>query len=184
MPPHTEGPLRSLRLSKPQPRALTLSFSLSRISPHHITVATRLPARLPSRSATSLLVAQATSLQFVKGVKETSVPDVKLTRARDGASGVATFVFDEPSIFEASSELGDITGLYMEDDEGVISTVDVQVTEERRTGRERDERAAQGTSQRLAFFLAATTPLSLIISLLHRPSSSTASPTASRPGTP
>jgi photosystem II protein len=70
-------------------------------------------------------------LQFVKGVKETSVPDVKLTRARDGASGVATFVFGEPSIFEASEELGDITGLYMEDDEGVLSTVDVQVRKER-----------------------------------------------------
>ncbi len=91
------------------------------------TATPRLPARPAARSLASLLVAQATSLQFVKGVKETSVPDVKLTRARDGASGVATFVFAEPSIFEASSELGDITGLYMEDDEGVLSTVDVQV---------------------------------------------------------
>lgn len=32
----------------------------------------------------------------------------------------ATFVFQNPAIFEASSELGDITGLYMEDDEGTI----------------------------------------------------------------
>ena len=109
-------------------RALTpFFFPPPRISSSKNPVATRLPARLPARSAASLLVAQATSLHFVKGVKETSVPDVKLTRARDGASGVATFIFAEPSIFEASSELGDITGLYMEDDEGVLSTVDVQV---------------------------------------------------------
>lgn len=54
------------------------------------------------------------------------MPDVRLTRSRDGSSGTATFVFAEPSIFEASSELGDITGLYMVDDEGVITTVDVQ----------------------------------------------------------
>lgn len=83
-------------------------------------------ARLPVRSA-SLLVVAATSLQFVRGVKETSVPDVKLTRSRDGASGTATFVFTEPSIFVADGEMGDITGLYMEDDEGLLSTVDVQV---------------------------------------------------------
>ncbi len=35
-------------------------------------------------------------------------------------AAAATFVFQNPAIFEASSELGDITGLYMEDDEGTI----------------------------------------------------------------
>lgn len=73
-----------------------------------------------------LLIANAASLEFIRGVEEPSVPDVRLTRSRDGASGTATFVFAEPSIFEASSELGDITGLYMVDDEGVLTTVDVQ----------------------------------------------------------
>jgi photosystem II protein len=51
---------------------------------------------------------------------------VKLTRSRDGSSGTATFVFESPAIFEASSELGDITGLYMDDNEGTLTTVDVQ----------------------------------------------------------
>ena len=55
------------------------------------------------------------------------MPDVKLTRAKDGSSGTATFVFAEPSVFEASEDLGDITGLYMRDAEGELSTVDVQV---------------------------------------------------------
>lgn len=32
----------------------------------------------------------------------------------------ATFIFQNPAIFEASSELGDITGLYLIDDEGTI----------------------------------------------------------------
>jgi len=68
----------------------------------------------------------ATSLQFIPGVEEPTIPDVKLTRSRDGASGTATFVFENPAIFEASSELGDITGLYMTDDEGTITTVEVQ----------------------------------------------------------
>ncbi|EFN58604.1 hypothetical protein CHLNCDRAFT_19726 [Chlorella variabilis] len=68
----------------------------------------------------------ASSMEFIKGIEEPTIPDVKLTRSRDGASGTATFVFQNPAIFEASSELGDITGLYMNDDEGTIQTVDVQ----------------------------------------------------------
>jgi len=73
-----------------------------------------------------LLVANAASLEFIKGVEEPTIPDVKLTRSRDGSSGTATFIFNSPAVFEASSELGDITGLYMNDDEGTIQTVEVQ----------------------------------------------------------
>lgn len=68
----------------------------------------------------------AASLEFIQGIQEPTIPAVKLTRSRDGSSGIATFVFDSPAIFEASSEMGDITGLYMNDDEGTITTVDVQ----------------------------------------------------------
>jgi photosystem II protein len=71
-------------------------------------------------------VCMASNIQFIKGVNEPSIPDVKLTRSRDGASGVASFTFTSPSVFEASSELGDITGLYLVDDEGTLQTVDVQ----------------------------------------------------------
>ena len=56
---------------------------------------------------------------------EEVVPDVRLTRSKDGGNGTATFVFNQPSVFEASSEFGDITGLYMLDDEGEILTVEV-----------------------------------------------------------
>ena len=35
------------------------------------------------------------------------------------------FVFDQPSVFDSSRELGDITGLYLIDDEGIIQSVDV-----------------------------------------------------------
>lgn len=53
------------------------------------------------------------------------MPDVKLTRSRDGSSGVATFTFDQPSVFDSSRELGEITGIYMVDEEGILSSVDV-----------------------------------------------------------
>jgi len=66
-----------------------------------------------------------TSLQFIKGVDETCVPDVKLTRSRTGATGTATFSFAQPSVFEAQNEMGEITGLFMIDDEGELSTTNV-----------------------------------------------------------
>jgi len=84
------------------------------------------PVKLSQQKKASLLVAEAATLEFIKGVEEPTIPDVKLTRSRDGSNGIATFVFENPSVFEASSELGDITGLYMNDDEGTIQTVEVQ----------------------------------------------------------
>lgn len=64
-------------------------------------------------------------MEFIKGIKEPCVPDVKLTRSRDGGQGTASFIFSQPSVFEAGNELGEITGLYMNDDEGTIATTDV-----------------------------------------------------------
>lgn len=65
-------------------------------------------------------------MQFIKGIAEPTVPEVSLRRARTGTSGSALLVFDNPSIFQASGELGDITGLFMVDDEGELSTTDVK----------------------------------------------------------
>lgn len=91
-------------------------------------------ARLQTRTVRVVRAARQTRLQafnkaaieFIRGIEEPSVPDVRLTRSKDGGSGTATFTFAQPSIFEASGELGDITGMYMVDDEGTLSTVDVQ----------------------------------------------------------
>ena len=44
----------------------------------------------------------AASLQFIKGVAEPTVPEVRLTRSRTGANGTAIFVFENPSIFQVS----------------------------------------------------------------------------------
>ncbi|KAF6256741.1 photosystem II subunit 28 [Scenedesmus sp. NREL 46B-D3] len=71
-------------------------------------------------------ICYAAQIQFIRGVDEPTVPDVTLKRARSGTSGQALFVFENPSIFQASSELGDITGLFMIDDEGTLSTTDVK----------------------------------------------------------
>lgn len=113
--PHTGGASARLRLPALCPRHSKPALS----SPN---TAARPVAARPARA----VAADATSLQFIRGVVEPSVPDVSLTRARDGTSGVATFVFTEPAVFDASSDMGDITGLYMIDDEGELTTVDVQ----------------------------------------------------------
>ena len=53
----------------------------------------------------------AAYIEFIIGVPEPCIPDVKLTRSRDGSTGVATFTFDNPSFLAAASaELGETTG--------------------------------------------------------------------------
>eukprot|EP00976_Prorocentrum_cordatum_P075912 1182086-Prorocentrum_minimum.AAC.4 len=72
------------------------------------------------------IVAEGTAMQFVKGVDEEVVPEVKLTRSRTGSTGTATFTFKNPVVFDSTGEFGEITGLYMVDEEGELTTVDVQ----------------------------------------------------------
>lgn len=62
-------------------------------------------------------------IQFVRGVAEEVVPDVRLTRSKDGTNGTATFYFEYPQAL--SGEAGDITGMYLVDQEGELSTRDV-----------------------------------------------------------
>ncbi|KAL2900302.1 Photosystem II reaction center PSB28 protein chloroplastic [Bienertia sinuspersici] len=64
-------------------------------------------------------------IQFIQGTDELTIPDVKLTKSKDGTNGTALFRFDEPSVFDSSKEVGDITGFYMIDEEGVLSSTSV-----------------------------------------------------------
>nr|UBQ35489.1 photosystem II protein psb28 [Conticribra weissflogii] len=65
-------------------------------------------------------------IQFIKGIDEKVLPDVRLTRSRDGSTGTATFKFKNANILDKSLALnGEITGMYMIDQEGVLETRDV-----------------------------------------------------------
>jgi photosystem II protein len=64
-------------------------------------------------------------IQFSRGVIEDVVPDVRLTRAKDGSSGTATFYFEKPRALSTES-VNDITGMYMVDEEGEIVTREVK----------------------------------------------------------
>ncbi|KAK1668131.1 hypothetical protein QYE76_056290 [Lolium multiflorum] len=76
------------------------------------------------RSPVAMLAVKP-AIQFIQGTDEQTIPDVRLTKSRDGTNGTAIFEFDQPSVFDSSAELGDITGFYMIDEEGVLQTVDV-----------------------------------------------------------
>lgn len=67
-------------------------------------------------------------IEFIKGIEEKVLPDIRLTRSRDGSTGTATFRFKNANILDKSLSLkGEITGMYMIDEEGVIETRDVSV---------------------------------------------------------
>ena len=64
------------------------------------------------------------TIQFARGIDEETVPDVKLTRSKDGSDGRATFYFEMPNAL-----IGDppqeITGMYMIDEEGELTSREV-----------------------------------------------------------
>lgn len=63
-------------------------------------------------------------IQFSRGIAEEIIPDVRLTRSKDGTNGTATFYFEKPKAFEDDSAVS-ITGMYMVDEEGEIATREV-----------------------------------------------------------
>ncbi|NEQ32554.1 MAG: photosystem II reaction center protein Psb28 [Leptolyngbya sp. SIO4C5] len=64
-------------------------------------------------------------IQFKQGVTEEVIPDVRLTRAPDGSDGTATFYFDNPKAL-TTDEGGEITGMYLIDEEGELSSREVK----------------------------------------------------------
>jgi photosystem II protein len=61
-------------------------------------------------------------IQLARGTDE-EASDVKLTRSKDGTTGTATFIFKEPKCMGSSG--GEITGMFMIDEEGELSTRNV-----------------------------------------------------------
>jgi photosystem II 13kDa protein len=64
-------------------------------------------------------------IQFSMGIAESVIPDVRLTRARDGSNGQAIFYFQNPDAL-ADDNTNEITGMYLIDDEGELITREVK----------------------------------------------------------
>ena len=72
----------------------------------------------------------AATLSFRRdGPPEKVVPSVALTRSRDGSTGTATFRFDKPDVTRLNAVWNDglITGLWVCDAEGCLTTQDLRV---------------------------------------------------------
>ncbi|MBE9225614.1 photosystem II reaction center protein Psb28 [Phormidium sp. LEGE 05292] len=64
-------------------------------------------------------------IQFSKGINEEVIPDVRITRSRDGSNGTATFYFQKPKALSSNST-DEITGMYLVDEEGELVTREVK----------------------------------------------------------
>lgn len=64
-------------------------------------------------------------IEFVRGIKEEIVPEVRLTQSRDGTNGRAFFYFSQPNAL-APDFNEEITGMYLVDEEGEIVSRDVK----------------------------------------------------------
>ncbi len=65
------------------------------------------------------------TIQFFRGTDETAVPEIRLTRSRDGRTGQAFFVFDQPDAL-GTEAIGEISGMILLDEEGELITREVQ----------------------------------------------------------
>ncbi|WP_330202425.1 photosystem II reaction center protein Psb28 [Cyanobacterium sp. Dongsha4] len=64
-------------------------------------------------------------IEFAQGVVEESIPDVRMTRSRDGSNGTATFRFESTKILD-SGNTQEVTGMYLIDEEGELVTREVK----------------------------------------------------------
>jgi photosystem II protein len=70
----------------------------------------------------------AVEIQFIEGIKELSLPIVRLTKSRNGKTGTATFIFISPDVFNHFiSEIRTINGMYLIWDNKKIITKDIQI---------------------------------------------------------
>ena len=65
------------------------------------------------------------TIQFFRGIDEAVVPDIRLTRSRDGRTGQALFDFDKPEAL-LSETMGEIAGMFLVDEEGELVTREVK----------------------------------------------------------
>ena len=65
-------------------------------------------------------------IQFIKGVEETTIPTINITRSTDGTTGTATFIFEDPSLFYTGiNPESEISGMFLIDEEGILTTNDL-----------------------------------------------------------
>tara|TARA_Y100001968_G_C19425442_1_gene754079 strand:- start:2052 stop:2417 length:366 start_codon:yes stop_codon:yes gene_type:complete len=63
-------------------------------------------------------------IQFFRGIEEPVIPEIRLTRSRDGRTGRAFFVFEKPEALTKET-MANISGMFLIDEEGELVTREV-----------------------------------------------------------
>ena len=75
-----------------------------------------------------LTLIMVVEIQFIEGIKELTLPIVRLTKSRNGETGTATFIFIKPEVFkEYISQISTINGMYLVWDNKKIISKDIYI---------------------------------------------------------
>ena len=70
----------------------------------------------------------SSEIQFIEGIKEKTLPIIRLTKSKNGKTGTATFIFLNPEIFQKFIyQIPSINGMYLVWDNKKIITKDIQI---------------------------------------------------------
>jgi len=73
------------------------------------------------------------AIQFFNGIDEKVVPQIRLTKSKDGQAGQAYFRFENPEAL-LSDNFKEIQGMYLLDEEGQITTREIHIAVSRKNG--------------------------------------------------
>ena len=74
------------------------------------------------------------SIEFFQGISEVVIPEIRLTKSKDGPTGQAIFTFKNPSVF-LEENLKDIQGMNLIDEEGQITAKEINIAVSKKNGR-------------------------------------------------
>ena len=74
------------------------------------------------------------AIQFFNGVYEKVIPQIRITKSKDGYAGQAFFRFDNPEAL-LSDNFKDIQGMYLLDEEGLITTREINIAVSKKNGK-------------------------------------------------
>ena len=73
-------------------------------------------------------------IEFFEGIAEVVIPEIRLTKSKDGRTGQAIFIFKNPSVF-LEENFKDIRGMNLIDKEGQITAREINIAVSKKNGR-------------------------------------------------
>ena len=74
------------------------------------------------------------SIQFIQGIEETVVPEIRLEKSKNSNTGQAIFTFLRPAVFTFQN-FKEINGMYLVDEEGEITLTEINVAVSKKNGK-------------------------------------------------